>query len=187
MINDLRRFRLDPREDWKELDLKEILDQAIHDFERNLEIEDSPLQVNALPDERVMVQGNHIELSQVFLNLFDNARKAIAGQNDGKIEVSMEEQGDVIRIGISDDGPGIEPEIIKNLDNLFYSAEDAKEGPTSRMLTGGGLGLPTCKRVLATHEANLEIQSTPDLGTRVLIEFPRNLPAQITTDEPSAD
>ena len=174
LVDDLRRFRIDPKDEWRELDLREVLEQANHDFERNLEIEDSPVRMQPLPSERVTVHGNSSELIQVFLNLLDNARKAIAGQDGGYIEVSLEELGDVIKVGIADNGKGIDPEIIENLDNLFFSSDSAENGPTSRMLPGSGLGLPTCKRLLAAHEANMQIQSTAETGTRILIEFVKN-------------
>lgn len=171
LVDDLRKFKMDPTQEWKNLDIKEILLQAVHDFERNLEIEDSPVVLKTFPESPVEVFANSSELLQVFLNLLDNSRKAIAGKQDGQIEISLKATGDLVQVGISDNGCGIEKEIFENLDNLFYADGKTTENGSSQMLDTSGSGLPTCKRILAAHEASMDIQSAPQNGTQILIEF----------------
>ncbi|RMG97402.1 MAG: PAS domain-containing protein [Candidatus Dadabacteria bacterium] len=67
-----------------------------------------------------------------------------------------------IRIEIEDDGPGMEPEVLRRVFHPFFTT---KEG-------GSGLGIPTAQKILDAHGGGLDIVSAPGQGTRFVVRVP---------------
>ncbi len=171
LIHHLRGFRNTVSLDASKIDLKESLIQAIRDFNQSRDFEKSPIKLKNLA-ENCFVQGSPEQLAQVYDNILSNASHAITGKNGGKIQVELHEFEGSYRITFEDNGIGIEPEALRELGNIFYTTKGSfgdDDSGSSRV--GTGLGLPTCKRILAAHNANLEIQSVLGDGTLVSIEF----------------
>ena len=71
------------------------------------------------------------------------------------------EGGEILEI--VDDGPGMDTETLDRAFEVYYST---KKG-------GSGLGLALVRRVVEAHEGQVEIQSSPGFGTRVMLRLPR--------------
>ena len=106
------------------------------------------------------------KLEVVFVNLFMNAIQAIGGK-EGKITVTgkeISENGDFVLIEVTDNGPGIPPEIIPRIfDPLF----------TTRQV-GTGLGLPSCKNIVEKHGGTISVSSIVGKETKFSIKLPKN-------------
>lgn len=171
LVRDLRKFRNRSDDEKTMLDVRALLLESVHDFEKSMEFTDFPIDLSMISEQSLFIFGIRDQLIQVFVNLLDNARKAICAKDDGKIEISLRGSEDLIQICISDNGTGLKPEIIDNLHTLFFTEEESLGSHPSRMLGTPSSGLSTCKRILAGHNANIDIQCPPQGGTRVLIEF----------------
>lgn len=66
------------------------------------------------------------------------------------------------QLRISDDGPGLAPEIVERIFEPFATTKE----------TGMGLGLATCKRIVMAHEGSIEVRNRPQRGTEFLIQLP---------------
>jgi len=109
--------------------------------------------------------GAETELASAFLNLASNAvRYTPAG---GEIRLRWESTSDGAEFSVSDTGIGIEPEHLPRLTERFYRVDRSR----SRETGGTGLGLSIVKHVLARHQAQLEIKSTPGKGSRFTARF----------------
>jgi PAS domain S-box-containing protein len=109
--------------------------------------------------------------------LVDNARKAI-GSKPGRIRLSAEATrlsprnstglpgGDYLRISVSDDGPGIDPDIAGRVFEPFFT--------TRAPGAGSGLGLAVVHGVMTGHQGTVLHQSVPGGGTRFDLYFPVN-------------
>lgn len=121
-----------------------------------------------LPDEPVVVTGDHDELIQVFENLIENAIKY--GQSGKRVVVAigpgMAAAGPVV--SVRDFGPGIAEEHLPRLTERFYRV-DVEE---SRQHRGTGLGLAIVKHILARHGARMTIESRPGEGALFSVTFP---------------
>lgn len=171
LVHDLRKFKTNSNEEKTSIEIRSLLLETIQEFEKTMDMTDSPIEVSEISDQSYFILGIRNQLTQVFFNLLDNARKAINLREDGKISIALNAREDLVQICISDNGSGVDPRVIENLDNLFYSEDSQGSSDPSRLLKFSSSGLSTCKRILVGHNANIDIQSSPEEGTRVLVEF----------------
>ncbi|MER8578188.1 sensor histidine kinase [Mesorhizobium sp. M1423] len=113
-----------------------------------------------LPPPSLKVMGNRVRLEQVLINLFQNALEALDGRDDAYVQVSVEETADGVTVGVSDNGPGIPPGILKSLFTPFNTSKEK----------GLGLGLVISKDIVADYGGRIEVSSN-DSGTRFAIHL----------------
>lgn len=118
-----------------------------------------------MPDT-LSVTGDESQLSQVVINLIENALKYAAS---GKfIDVEASEQNGAVHLMVRDHGPGIAPQHVPRLTERFYrvSVQD------SRMRGGTGLGLAIAKHIINRHRGKLLIESVVGQGSQFSIQLP---------------
>lgn len=121
-----------------------------------------PLRLD-LPDACVSAVDRY-RIEQVLANLLTNALKYGAGRPVGlKLEGG---RGAPVRVTVSDQGEGIAPE---NLERIFLRFERAN---ASRNVTGLGLGLYICRRIVEAHGGRIWAESEPGRGSSFLFELP---------------
>jgi two-component system phosphate regulon sensor histidine kinase PhoR len=128
-----------------------------------------------LPDQVVLVPGDHDELVQIFDNLVENACRY--GRSGGRVEFSVKPPripGGTCTASVRDFGPGIAPEHLPRLTERFYRVD----AEVSRQHRGTGLGLAIVKHIANRHRARLGIDSTPGEGALFTVEFPVTIPAE---------
>jgi signal transduction histidine kinase len=99
-------------------------------------------------------------LKQVVLNLFINAQQAI--KDGGELIVRTDKQKAQAVIQVSDTGSGIAADKLAHIFDAYYSSRPQ----------GSGLGLPTAKRIVETHNGTLSVNSEPGKGTSFTITLP---------------
>ena len=122
-------------------------------------------------DDLPPVIGDGDELTQVFLNLVDNAIKY--GDDRGTVRVEAHQVADAeaagwraskdgaVAVSVADRGAGIPREHLPRLTERFYRVDKAR----SRELGGTGLGLAIVKHIVNRHRGALTIDSTPGEGS----------------------
>jgi PAS domain S-box-containing protein len=105
-------------------------------------------------------------LARVFQLLLANAVESFEKGADPRISVESWQDGEVIHVGISDNGRGIPAHDLDRIFEPFYSV--APPGGQKR----SGLGLTICRNILQTWGGTIEIKSTPGRGTQVVISLP---------------
>jgi two-component system NtrC family sensor kinase len=111
------------------------------------------------------ITGDRYQLQQVFLNVILNAEDAITSVNkQGIIKIVTEPDGDLVRISITDDGPGISSENLPHVFDPFFTTKETGKGT--------GLGLSICYGIVKSHGGTITIDSELGEGTTVNIEFP---------------
>ncbi|GAB3782033.1 response regulator [Dyella agri] len=119
--------------------------------------------------------GNHTELQQCLLNLCLNAIQAMPEGGQLRIEtaqerldaeffVSEEQQrpGRHLRLSVIDNGPGMSREVLARLFEPFFTTKE----------TGTGLGLLSCRRIVASHGGVMRVDSVTGHGTRFDLYIP---------------
>lgn len=100
-------------------------------------------------------------LQQVLVNLLANAVEATADTSSPRLLVSVDERGDVCEIAVSDNGPGLSPEIAGRLGEPFQ---------TTKMSSGGmGLGLYISSMMASRMNAVLRMESVETGGAKVTL------------------
>lgn len=108
----------------------------------------------------ILVMADPLQISQVILNLLNNAREALEGTENPCITVSSKIVGsDTASIRISDNGPGIPPEIQGSLFNAFASTKPH----------GMGMGLSIAHAILYAHGKSIRL--APEAGPGATFEI----------------
>ena len=112
------------------------------------------------------ISGEQDLLISLFVNVLDNARKALP--ECGQIWIKGRRYTSSYLICIADNGCGIRPEDINRITEAFYMADKSR----SRKEGGAGLGMTLCSRIVKLHHARWKIFSKSGEGTVVAICFP---------------
>lgn len=118
-------------------------------------------------DDRLIVQGDHLQLEQVVRNLVDNA--FAYGDQDKAVRVEVTQvDGKYAQLAVTDRGAGIAKEHLPHLTRRFYRTDPGR----SRVSGGTGLGLAIVKHAVERHRGRLDISSVLGQGTRVSVRLP---------------
>lgn len=115
--------------------------------------------------EHCTVTGVRRLLQEIVYNLCDNAVKY--NVDGGSVTVSVNREGDHTVLTVADTGIGIPEEHQSRVFERFYRVDKSH----SRQSGGTGLGLSIVKHAVQYHNARLELQSTPGVGTTIKVEF----------------
>ena len=122
-----------------------------------------------LPDDEIYALGDTDRIHQVVANLLANARTHTPVGT--KIDVSVAQSEDGVRIRIADDGPGLSEEDQSRIFERFYRAD------ASRVRTDGegtGLGLSIVDAVMRAHAGQVSVESELGKGATFTLFFPIN-------------
>jgi len=115
---------------------------------------------SALPDGPVRCEVDEKLLKQALLNLMINAVQAM--DKGGELLMKVDGGADRATVEVIDTGPGIAPEEVPRIFEVYYSTKKR----------GTGLGLPTTRRVIREHGGSIRLESEPGKGTRFVICLP---------------
>jgi len=114
--------------------------------------------------DEVTLEGDEELLSQVWLNLIDNAVKFTP--EGGSVEIRLQTRENHAVFTIQDDGYGIPEEAQRHIFDKFY------QGDPSHAVAGNGLGLSIAKRVVTLHGGMIRCKSEEGAGTEFTVELP---------------
>ncbi|MEQ8602812.1 MAG: ATP-binding protein [Marivibrio sp.] len=171
LINDLlslSRIELDEHSRPTEpVDLAEILEGVRGMLAMKAEQRGAVLTF-APPDEfQPVVRGDADQLTQVFLNLVDNAIKYGGRGTEVSVQVRARDSRR-LAVDVRDQGAGIPAEHIPRLTERFYRVDAAR----SRELGGTGLGLAIVKHIVNRHRGRLSITSREGEGSCFTVTLP---------------
>lgn len=150
-----------------EVDLTELLRQAVESMRPRLESADLRLQVS-LPCEPILLEADSVRLTQVFVNLLDNAGKYTPG--GGLVSLSVQVEGNDVVVTVADTGIGIPPEYIPRLFEMF--AQVSPEGEAASR--GLGIGLWLAANLVELHGGAITGRSEgPGRGSEFKVRLPR--------------
>lgn len=119
-------------------------------------------------------------LDHVLTNLIDNAVKYCP--SGATVTLSASEEGELIRIQVADDGPGIEPRHLPRLFERFYRVDAGR----SRELGGTGLGLSIVKHLVEAMGGTARVESQLGSGTRFSFTLRTSMPPPAERSAPSS-
>jgi len=123
--------------------------------------------VENLPKDLPPVAGNEARLLQVFDNLLGNAIKfSPAG---GRITVTVEDAGSMLRASVSDQGIGIPKDQQEKIFERFYQVN----GSARRRFGGAGLGLAIVRQIVETHGGRVWVESDEGKGSTFYFTIPK--------------
>jgi two-component system, OmpR family, sensor kinase len=121
-----------------------------------------------LPDEPVHVEGDGHRLHQVLANLLSNAAKHTPEGTTVTVSLTTSEEPPMVRVSVTDSGPGIPEELQPALFERFVRGDTAR----SNAGTSTGLGLAIVQAVTTAHGGSVSVTSRPG-HTSFVITLPR--------------
>ncbi|HME42710.1 MAG TPA: ATP-binding protein [Syntrophorhabdales bacterium] len=149
----------------EKVDLKRLVQNILHMFDHRLKEKGLTFSLEAargLPG----IQADSFKLEQMFVNLIDNAIKYT---EEGGITLSLQPTDGKVTVQVRDTGIGIPEKDIPRIFERFYVVDKSR----SRKIGGTGLGLSIVKHIVLLHSGTIDVQSSRDTGTTIIIELPR--------------
>jgi len=108
------------------------------------------------------MQADPTQLQQIFLNLFLNALYAMPQGGTLDVRTCLEEDGQAIRIDVSDTGTGIREDLLKKVFQPFFTTKPK----------GTGLGLAISRQMVEQHGGTIAVVNRPGGGVLFTLRFP---------------
>jgi len=150
---------------FEEISLRNTLEGVIPLVEAKVKLKNITIH-NQVPENDVTIRADRDRLTQILVNVLDNAVKFTP--EDGSISIENEQKDNHTVLTITDTGIGIPKEEVQRLGERFYRVDRSR----SRDLGGTGLGLSIVKHLMIAHGGKLEIESQLGKGTKVSLLFP---------------
>lgn len=167
----LLKFGRPSKPEFKRININTILEEILELLENQFKKNNIRLTTKFTPE--TFINGDSGQLSQAFLNIILNAIQAMPSGGEIIIKSDI---GEVIKLGqaktkgtptifveITDNGPGIPEENLKNLFDPFYTTKES----------GTGMGLAITLRIIEEHSGSIKVRSQVGKGTTFLILLPQ--------------
>lgn len=148
IVNGLRKFsRSSSQSTYEPHSLMQLIREAIALTETKARRHDTMITLDGPED--IEIDCDEIEISQVFVNMINNAVEAIKHLSERWVKIKVAETLGNITVKISDSGSGLSPEVQKKIYEPFFTTKPVGEGT--------GLGMSIVKGILDEHQATIEI------------------------------
>ena len=145
---------------YSNIDLVELVNEIFEQLENKAKKRKVTLVIKPKTLKHCRVVADPQRITQVLINLIDNAIKY--GKEEGKVILEIEEENKKVQVSVEDNGPGIPKEQLPRIFERFYRVDKSR----SRETGGTGLGLAIVKHILNAHESSINVTSKIDKGTR---------------------
>ncbi len=164
IVNNLLNFSRTSGTEFSEVNLNKVIKDTLvlldHQFKT------AKVKVDHQLDPKLpCIQGNPGKLQQVFLNLFLNAKDAMAG--GGMLRVATS-NGSGVNVTVSDTGSGIAQEHIQRIYDPFFTTKNSPRDGRR----GTGLGLSVTYGIIQEHAGKIRVESRVGEGTTFYLDFP---------------
>ncbi|MBI4400023.1 MAG: HAMP domain-containing protein [Nitrospirae bacterium] len=152
-------------------DLKRVAEGSVNKVRLLAEERHIKIQTDA-PPNRVWVSADSARIEQVLDNLLSNALKFSPEEATVSLRIQPDPRAGVVRVSVSDTGPGIAPEDVPHLFERFYQGRMQAR----HAVAGSGLGLALVKKVVEAHGGQIQVESELGKGTtfRFSLSQPRS-------------
>ncbi len=176
MVNDLLFYSqvdsLKPQ--MRQCSLTRIIDQAVQRMEEQHPGRHFQVAREDLPRT---IKGDAKKLVLLFYNLISNACKFAHPEKMPKISIRATELDGNLQISITDNGIGIEDQYYERVFLLFKKLHN-RQG-----MTGNGVGLSICRKIVEQHQGEIWVNSTPGFGSTFHFTLPRAESEHILTSK----
>jgi two-component system nitrogen regulation sensor histidine kinase NtrY len=159
LVNEFSNFARMPTADPSPNDLAEIVQETLSLFR---ESHPSSNFIFEQQDPLPLLNLDREQMKRVMINLLDNAVAAVDGDGEIRVNLSFDEILKIVRLEVSDNGPGIPAEDKIGMFEPYFSTKDK----------GTGLGLAIVSNIIADHQGFIRVRDNQPRGTTIVIELP---------------
>ena len=144
------------------VDLNKVIHQGIQVMENAIGARNLKLVLDLQPLDDPIV-GDEKLLNQAFLNLLKNAVEALDVRTEGgEILIKTRKRRKNIELQVTDNGPGIERNIMKKMFKAFFTTKSS----------GSGLGLSIVNQIVESHNGKIDVKTQANKGSTFILKFP---------------
>ncbi len=162
LTRQLLNFARKPDHPYEKADPRELVEGCVSLLKGVLAAE--KISITTRLEEVPPIRINVSQIQQLIFNLVLNAKNAM--KNGGALKISLKKEGGLIKLAVSDNGPGIPPVLIKKIFEPFITYSHGN----SRL--GTGLGLSICRDIVHNHKGEIKVRSRLGRGTKFVITLP---------------
>lgn len=151
--------------DKMDFDINQVIRNTAASFEGTCRRKTIAIEVVLTGDE-MYVNADMGKIQQVLYNLIDNAIKF--SHDNSVIKVETSQKKNKLFVSVKDTGIGIPKEDLKQIWDRFYKS-DLSRGKDKK---GTGLGLSIVKEIINAHNENINVISTPGVGSEFIFSLP---------------
>ena len=129
------------------------------------------------PASLPVIVGDSDRLTQVFVNIIDNAIKY--NHEGGVVQIRAVAEDNCVKITVTDSGVGIPAADLDKVKEKFYKANYS--------VRGSGIGLAVADEIVRSHQGLLTVESSEGIGTTVTVALPVAEHASLEQTEESGD
>lgn len=164
IVNHLLEFCRDAGlEKQEDVDINEVINKSFIFFSKDLSNKNIKV-IHELSEDLPLVNGNVIELEQVFINLFSNAENALRSSSEKQLTVRSFHRGCFVIVEVEDTGCGIPFNVKSKIFDSFFTTKEKGEGT--------GLGLSISYKIIQNHKGTIGVESEEGKGTKFIIQIP---------------
>lgn len=160
LVDEFSNFARMPSLSLQETDIHALIQQTISLF-RNI-FNDVEIETQFSPDVPSQIKVDPEQMKRMFINLMDNAIDAMNKKGKVLFQTSYDQDQQVLKIEISDSGPGIN---LMDKDKLFLPHFSTKK-------KGTGLGLAIVNQVIEEHNGSIDVENTHPRGAKFTLQIP---------------
>jgi signal transduction histidine kinase len=162
MIADLMLFAHPPALQRSKFDIRELLHELIEQHRPAAQAQLTELVLAEVPDRLPLLDADRTQLAAALSAILKNALEAL--RTGGAVELAAAACPTGVEFRVTDNGPGITPEIRRHLFDPFFSGREAGRGL--------GLGLSKAWRIAELHGGEIVVESEPGRGATFLLCIP---------------
>lgn len=157
MVDEFSEYARAPVANLSDLDLNRLVQDVLALYES----QGVAVEIELQPDLPAL-RGDATLLRQVLHNLLKNAHDALEGDGQALIRVKTSTEHGMVKLAVSDNGPGFPPEILARAFEPYVT--------TKRQ--GTGLGLAIVKKIIEEHKGSIKIENLPQGGASIQLRLP---------------
>jgi len=163
--------------DWQDIDMNNLLQDVWSSIGHAQPGNTTQLDAQPLPS----IKGDPRAVRQILVNLLDNAVKFSRTRHPGRVSVSAENAGTMVRFMVRDNGVGFNPDFASKLFVMFQRLHGVNE------FEGTGVGLAIVKRFVMKHGGEVHASAKLNEGATFTFTLPLEVPAGIKmhSDQPA--
>jgi len=142
-----------------------LLVETINEFQIMAQEKNLSLELRG-EDTHILIEGNPLQIRQVYSNLIGNAIKYTPA--GGSVVISIQRLDQTLEVQIQDTGYGIPAADLPFIFDRFYRVRSGKASD----IEGNGLGLAIVKSIVERHKGKIMVQSEMERGSTFCVSLP---------------
>jgi two-component system sensor histidine kinase SenX3 len=164
IINLSRLQDSDPLQIAQELEVTDLIREAVDQCQTIADAKNIEFAISS--SDQAVVLGDREQIIMAFHNLIENAINY--SPENTKVSVTTKAENQIVEIAVTDQGIGIPEGELERIFERFYRVDPAR----SRETGGTGLGLSIVKHVATKHGGEVNVWSSPNVGSTFAMRLP---------------